>query len=185
MQTVRSVARAWRPTHSRAPSCHSHCPFLALLSCVRAGKAGGDPAKMSDAQIKAYLAAHPELAKQALSSTAAVSAQPSEAVSAGSVAEWGAVSAASSKPAAPAKGGLFGSVFGGAAAPAPAGKSMTAAPAPAPAPAAYVPPSLSSGGGDVENPFGSSSAPAPAAASASAPPAPPGVAAGEENPFAS
>ena len=135
---------------------------------------------MSDGQLKAYLAAHPELAKQALASTATVSAQPSEAASAGSVAEWGAVSAASSKPAAPAKGGLFGSVFGGAAA-APAGKSMTA-PAPAPAPAAYVPPTLPSGG-DVENPFGSSSAP-PAAASASAPPAPPGVAGGDDNPFA-
>ena len=171
MQTVRSVARAWRPTHSRAPSCHSHCPFLALLSCVRAGKAGGDPAKMSDAQIKAYLAAHPELAKQALASSAAVPSQPPDApASSGSVSEWGAVGVVSSKPAAPAKGGFFGSVFGGGGgggggAGAGGGKSMTAPAEPAPAP--YVPPSVA--------------VPAPAKA---APAVPPGTAAEADNPFA-
>jgi len=151
-----------------------------------AGTAGGDPAKMSDAQIKAYLAAHPELAKQALASSAAVPTQPPEApASSGGVSEWGAVSAASSKPAAPAKGGFFGSVFGGGAGGGGGGggggKSMTAPAEPAPAP--YVPPSVPAG--TDENPFGGSSAAVPAPAKASAaPPAPPGTAAEADNPFA-
>ena len=152
-----------------------------------AGNAGGDPAKMSDAQIKAYLAAHPELAKQALASSAAVPSQPPDApASSGSVSEWGAVGVVSSKPAAPAKGGFFGSVFGGgggagAGAGAGGGKSMTAPAEPAPAP--YVPPSVAPAPGHDENPFGGASAAVPAPAKA-APAVPPGTAAEADNPFA-
>ena len=122
-----------------------------------AGTAGGDPAKMSDAQIKAYLAAHPELAKQALASSSAVASQPHEAPApAGGVSEWGAVGAASSKPAAPAKGGFFGSVFGGGSGGGGGGGKSMSAPAAEPAPAPYVPPSVMAPppGQDNENPFG-------------------------------
>ena len=151
--------------------------------------AGADPGKMSESQVKAYLAAHPELAKQALAGATAVPAQPGGAGGVG-VPEWGNAGVASSKPAggAPAKGGFFGSVFGGGAGSGSGGKSMTAAPAPAvpvvPAPAPYVPPAVHSAPmHDVENPFGTAVGFAGASGTA-APDAPPPGIAGEENPFA-
>lgn len=71
----------------------------------------GDPAKLSDAQIRAYLEAHPELAAQAMGggSIQARAVQPSEGVP-----EWGATATVSPAAVATAPSGVgFGGFFGG------------------------------------------------------------------------
>lgn len=130
--------------------------------------AGGDPSQLTDAQIKAYLEAHPELAQQALSSakaTTTFSGDVESGAGTGAVAEWNAPSAGASKaPSGGNAGGFFG--FGkkkGGAAAAPEASGATA----------YAPPSFSGSA--------TSSAAVPSS-KASAPPTAP--ADDEDNPFA-
>ena len=135
------------------------------------GGAPADPSKLTDAQIRAYLAAHPEVASAAM--MGGVRAQPGQppadgAAAGGAVAEWGV---AKPPAAAAASGGGFGGFFGGGgkkkqpSAPAADVEAATgyvppAVPAAA-APVAWVPPEVY-----AHDPFKS---PAVAAAAGSAP----------------
>lgn len=73
------------------------------------GAAKGDPSQLTDAQVKAYLAAHPELAAQAAGGITAQAGQPS---SAAGVPEWGVGASAAAAPGS-AKSSGFGGFFGG------------------------------------------------------------------------
>lgn len=150
-----------------------------------AAGAGKDPSRMTEEQVRAYLALHPELAAQALSAgvgAAADSSQP-HAGAASSVPEWGATATAAAAPVPAAaasasaskesSGGWFGRSKPKA------GKSTASPDAEA---GGYAPPSVPSApakpldAADSDNPFGGSSSStstsAPAPAVTAAPPAP-------------
>jgi hypothetical protein len=146
------------------------------------GVAGSDPSKMTDAQIRAYLEAHPEIAQQAL---AGISAAPVQNGAGGKQPaprmapqqqqqDWtGAAAPAAAASASTGKaktGGLFGK------------KNTAAAPAPAPAPA----PAAFTGAVEHTAVPVSQGYKAPAATRAAAPVAPARSAQAEEeaNPFA-
>jgi hypothetical protein len=171
-----------------------------------AAAAGTDPSKMSEAQIKAYLSQHPEVAAAAVASVQGQPAQPTDVEAGAGVADWASGKkdgASSAKAADKTSGGWFGRGGGGA------GKPKSPAQGDA-ASTAYVPPPVTTSPAvapaEESNPFGGSTSntkakspptaatPSPAHAPAPAPvrapaPAPAHVAATapaeEENPFAS
>lgn len=162
------------------------------------GPAAGDPSKLTDEQIRAYLEAHPELAAAAAANVrteayggggghTAVNMHESHTAASAEVQEWSAPApaAAAAKPSGGSGGGgFFG--FGG-------GKKKGGAEAAAPAAeAAYAPPTAAFTGSVTAAPAPTAAAPRPAAAAA---PAAAGGAAKpaaarapvpeEDNPFAS
>jgi hypothetical protein len=163
----------------------NHPEFQAMNAPEEDGRpaAGGDPSKMTEAQIQAYLASHPEVATQVAGATKAGDVHVNVPIGDNDAAAAAPGGAAGGSGAG--KGGFFG-MFGGGGA---GGTSAQRAGAPAApahaasASAAYTPPALSAPPTAVYAAPGSYVAPG----SYGAPQPPPSsfaIAAEDDNPFA-